>query len=153
MLKVNSPAPDFTLPDQNGKTHKLSDYIGSTVLVYFYPKDSTPGCTVEACTIRDVWSDFLAAGIVVLGISTDSIASHEKFATKHNLPFTILADENKEVVNLYGVYGKKKFLGREYMGTNRNSFLIDKKGNIAKIYEKVKPADHAEEVLKDAKEL
>ncbi len=146
-------APNFTLPDQTGVSHTLSDYTGKWVLLYFYPKDDTPGCTTEACTIRDNYGLFKKKGIVVLGISTDSVKSHAKFAEKFTLPFTLLADEDKQVVNLYGVWGKKKFMGREYMGTMRNSFLIDPSGKIAKIYEGVKPADHASEVLADVASL
>lgn len=148
--EIGSLAPNFLLPDQTGKTHSLKQYIGKIVLLYFYPKDSTPGCTLEACTIRDSYSEFTKNKIVVLGVSTDSIESHTKFAERFNLPFTLLSDSKKEVVTLYGVFGKKKFLGREYMGTTRASFLIDRQGRIAKIYDKVKPSEHAEEVLKDA---
>lgn len=149
--KNASPAPDFTLPDQEGKKHSLTDYVGKWVLLYFYPKDDTPGCTIEACTIRDQFKDFNTIGAVVLGISTDSVASHKKFATKYELPFTLLADEYKEVVGRYGVFGEKKFLGKTYMGIRRTSFLIDPKGNIAKVYEKVKPEMHAGEVIADLK--
>lgn len=152
-LKTKDKSPDFTLLDQNGKEHKLSDYKGKVVLIYFYPKDDTPGCTKEACGIRDIWKDFEKAGITVLGISTDSVKSHKKFEEKYKLPFTLLADENKEVVEKYGVWGEKTFMGRKYMGTNRMSFLIDKEGNIAKIYEKVKPEEHAGEVLEDVNNL
>ncbi len=152
-LTVGNKAPAFSLPDQDGKAHALKDYAGKVVLLYFYPKDDTPGCTVEACTIRDSWSKFRKAGVVVLGMSVDSVAKHKKFAEKYTLPFTLLADEDKEVVNAYGVWAKKKFMGREYMGIKRWSFLIGTDGKIAKIYEDVKPADHADEVLADVKEL
>lgn len=148
-----APAPEFTLPDQDGKNHSLTDYRGKWVLLYFYPKDDTPGCTIEACTIRDQFADFQNIGAVVLGISTDSVASHKKFATGYNLPFTLLADVNKEVVGAYGVFGEKKFMGRTYMGTSRTSFLISPEGNIAKVYEKVKPESHAAEVIADLKAL
>lgn len=151
--KSNSQAPDFTLPDQEGKSHTLSDYKGKWVLLYFYPKDDTPGCTIEACTLRDQFKDFGAIGAIVLGVSTDSVASHKKFALKYELPFTLLADEHKEVVGRYGVFGEKKFMGKTYMGTRRTSFLIDPKGNIAKVYEKVKPEIHAAEVTADLKRL
>ncbi len=147
--KLNQKAPDFTLADQAGKNHSLSGYQGQWVLLYFYPKDDTPGCTTEACTLRDNFSSFKKAGIAVLGVSTDNVQSHDKFAKKYDLPFPLLADEEKKVVGLYGVWGRKKFMGREYMGTNRMSFLIDPEGKIVKIYEKVKPAEHAEEILKD----
>lgn len=147
--KTGSQAPDFTLPDQDGKMHTLSQYEGKWVLLYFYPKDDTPGCTTEACSIRDNWAAFKKAGIVVLGVSVDPMKSHKKFAAKYELPFTLLADDKKEVVKLYDVWGKKKFMGREYMGTKRWSFLIDPKGLIKKIYEDVKPAEHAKDVLAD----
>jgi thioredoxin-dependent peroxiredoxin len=153
MPHVHSLAPDFTLSDQDGKTHSLSDYRGKWVLLYFYPKDDTPGCTIEACTLRDQFKDFKEIGAEVLGVSTDSVESHRKFATTYELPFTLLADPNKEVVGRYGVFGEKKFMGRTYMGTHRSSFLIDPAGTIAKVYEKVKPELHATEVMADLKEL
>ena len=148
-IKINSSAPTFALLDQNGQTHRLPDYKGKNVLLYFYPKDNTPGCTKEACAIRDVWAEFKRAGIVVLGVSVDTVASHQKFAAKYKLPFTLLADEDKTVVKAYGVWGKKKFMGREYLGTKRTSFLIDKQGRVLKIYEEVEPEEHAAEVLAD----
>jgi len=153
MLKVGQKAPEFNLPDQEGNMHSLKEQKGKWVLLYFYPKDDTPGCTKEACTIRDNYSAFKKAGIVVLGMSADSVKKHAKFAEKYKLPFTLLADEEKVAINAYGVWAKKKFMGREYMGILRNSFLIDPEGKIAKIYEGVKPADHAEEVLADAKAM
>lgn len=153
MPKVNQKAPDLKLPDQDGKTHSLTDYKGKWVLLYFYPKDDTPGCTKEACSIRDAFPDFRKLKAVVLGVSSDSVKSHKKFVEKYELPFTILADEDKKVVNSYGVWAKKKFMGREYMGTLRTSFLIDPAGKVAKIYEKVKPELHAQEVLEDLKRL
>lgn len=152
-LAVGRKAPEFSLPDQNNTVHSLSQYRGKYVLIYFYPKDDTPGCTTEACTIRDAWQQFKKVSIVVLGISTDSTHSHEKFAAKFQLPFTLLADEDKKIVNAYRVWGKKKFMGREYMGISRSSFLINPEGKIVKIYEKVKPEIHAEEVLKDVAAL
>lgn len=152
-LETGERAPSFTLPDQNGTKHKLSDYKGKWILIYFYPKDDTPGCTKEACALRDHFADFEKLDAKILGISVDSVKKHEKFVNKYHLPFTLLSDEEKLVVNLYGVWGRKKFMGREYDGTHRNSFLIDPKGKIAKIYAKVKPAAHAEEVLTDLKEL
>ncbi len=150
-LKLNQKAPSFTLPDSSGKQHSLSHYAGKWILLYFYPKDDTPGCTTQACTLRDSWKEFGKMNAVVLGVSVDSPKSHTKFTQKYQLPFTLLADEEKTVVNLYGVWGKKKFMGREYMGTVRTSFLIDPTGNIVKIYENVKPAEHAKEVLEDLK--
>ena len=148
-LKLNQKAPDFKLPDQNGKEHKLSDYVGKWVLLYFYPKDDTPGCTKEACGIRDNFPAFQKMKAAVLGMSADSSVSHTKFADKYKLPFTLLSDEKKEVLGKYGVWAEKKFMGRAYMGILRTSFLIDPAGKIAKIYENVKPEIHAEEVLRD----
>lgn len=152
-LKNSDDAPDFTLADQNGEEHTLSDYKGQWVLIYFYPRDNTPGCTIEACGIRDQFSNYEAQGIQVFGISTDTVRKHSNFVKKYDLPFTLLADVDQEVVNLYEVWGLKKFMGWEFMGTNRRSFLIDPEGKIAKVYEKVKPADHAAEVLADQKAL
>lgn len=152
-LKISQKAPDFKLPDQDGKVHKLSDYKGQWVLLYFYPKDNTSGCTVEACGIRDNFPAFQKLKAKVFGVSADSVQSHKKFAEKYKLPFTLLADEDKKALNAYGVWAKKKMMGREYMGIVRTSFLIDPRGNIAKIYENVKPPVHAEEVLRDLKSL
>lgn len=140
-------APAFSLQDQFGETHTLAQYKGKWVLLYFYPKDNTPGCTKEACTIRDAWSDFRKKGVVVLGASTDSVKSHAKFAEKFDLPFPLLADEEKTLVKAYDVWGPKKFMGREFLGTKRISFLINPEGKIEKVYLDVKPADHASEVL------
>lgn len=148
-LSIGAKAPDFTLSDQNGKNHSLSDHKDKWVLLYFYPKDDTPGCTKEACGMRDMFPKFKKMDAVVFGISADSVREHKKFADKYELPFALLSDENKKIINAYGVWAKKKFMGREYMGILRTSFLIDPKGKIAKIYEKVKPEQHAEEVLKD----
>lgn len=151
--EIGTRAPAFTLPDQEGKEHSLSDYKGKWILLYFYPKDDTPGCTIEACTIRDQFKDFTNIDAIVLGVSTDSVASHKKFASAYELPFTLLADVNKEVVGQYGVFGEKKFMGKTYMGTRRTSFLVDPEGEIAKVYEKVKPEVHATEVIADLKIL
>ena len=153
MFHISQSAPNFSLPDQTGQVHSLSDYKDRWVLLYFYPKDDTPGCTTEACQIRDNFTAFKKAGIVVLGVSCDSVQKHDKFAKKFTLPFTLLADEDKKVVELYGVWGEKKFMGREYMGILRTSFLIDKSGNIAKVYEQVKADGHAAEILKDFNDL
>lgn len=153
ILKEGSIAPAFTLLDQNNKEHSLSEYKGKWVLLYFYPKDDTPGCTKEACSIRDAFPNFGRLGITVIGVSTDSVASHKKFETKYSLPFTLLADVDKKVVNDYGVWAKKKFMGKEYDGTLRTSFLIDSKGKIVKVYENVKPEVHVDQVLTDLKEL
>lgn len=146
-------APDFQLLDQNGDKHSLKQYRGQWVILYFYPKDDTPGCTVEACSFRDTFPTLKRAGIMVLGVSIDPVKKHAKFVEKYELPFTLLSDEEKVVVDLYGVWGKKKFMGREYMGTNRVSFLIDPKGKLVKIYDPVKPAEHANEVLADVQAL
>lgn len=152
-IEAGKPAPDFTLPDQDGKAHKLSDYRGQWVLLYFYPEDDTPGCTKEACVIRDYFPQFGGLKAKVLGVSVDSVASHKKFEEKYKLPFILLADEKKEVVKQYGVWREKNFLGKKYIGTARTSFLIDPEGKIVKIYEKVKPEAHATEVLEDLKNL
>ena len=151
--EIGTRAPAFTLPDQEGQEHRLSDYKGKWILLYFYPKDDTPGCTIEACTIRDQFKDYTKIGAIVLGVSTDSVASHKKFASAYELPFTLLADVNKEVVGHYGVFGEKKFMGKTYTGTRRTSFLVDPEGKIAKVYEKVKPEVHATEVIADLKIL
>jgi len=146
MLDIHTEAPDFTLPDQNGATHKLSDYRGSIVLVYFYPKDNTPGCNREACSIRDAYGEFKKAGITVLGISKDSVESHKKFEKKFDLPFTLLSDPKSIVINPYGAT-------RFPLGTKRISYLLDKKGMIAKVYPDVSPDTHADEILKDVVSL
>ena len=147
MRKEGSVAPDFKANDGNGQTVRLKDLRGEKVVLYFYPKDDTPGCTKEACSFRDAFSDFKKRGIKVLGVSTDSEASHKKFATKYKLPFTLLADPGHAIADAYGVYGEKKFMGRTYMGVKRMTFLIDEKGKIKKVFEKVKPEEHAREVL------
>ncbi len=149
LLKVGDIAPEITLADQDGTMRSLSQYKGQWVLVYFYPKDSTPGCTTEACSLRDSFPSFDKHTCVVLGVSTDSVESHKKFASKFNLPFILLADTEKKTVADYGVWGEKKFMGRTYMGTARTSFLINPQGFIYKIYEKVNPSTHAKEVLVD----
>jgi peroxiredoxin Q/BCP len=146
---LGSKAPDFSLSDETGQKHTLAQYSGQWVLLYFYPKDDTPGCTKEACALRDNLPAFKKLSCVVLGVSVDSEKSHAKFVKKYDLPFTLLADADKTVVEAYGVWGKKKFMGLEYIGTKRVSFLIDPQGKIAKVYEKVKPATHADEVLAD----
>ncbi len=152
-LTKGKTAPNFSLQDQDEKTHTLKDYQGNWVLIYFYPKDDTPGCTKQACAIRDEFPAFKKLNCVVFGISTDTEKSHKKFEKKFDLPFTLLADTEKKVVNAYGVWAPKKFMGREFLGTLRTSFLINPEGKIAKVYEKVKPELHAEEVLADLKTL
>ena len=146
-LKEGDKAPDFEVPNASGDTVRLKDLRGKKVVLYFYPKDDTPGCTKEACAFRDSFSKFKRRGIEVLGVSLDSEKSHQKFAQKYDLPFGLLADTHKTVSEAYGTYGEKKFMGRKYMGNNRMTFLIDEKGRIKKIFEKVKPEEHAEEVL------
>lgn len=149
MIHEGQRAPDFTLLDQEGKEHALSAYRGQWVLLYFYPKDDTPGCTKEACMLRDSFPRFEGAKAQIFGVSVDSVASHKKFAEKYELPFTLLADETKEVVELYGVWGEKSMMGKKYTGTKRTSFLIAPDGTVKKVYENVKPDVHAAEVLAD----
>lgn len=149
MVKVGKKAPAFKLPDQDGEVHTMQDYKGKWVLIYFYPKDDTPGCTKEACAIRDDFPAFGKLKAKVIGVSADSVESHKKFAKKYKLPFTLLADVDKKLINAYGVWQKKSMYGREYMGIVRSSFLINPKGSIAKIYPKVNPIEHAEEVITD----
>ncbi len=154
MLQEGNLAPDFELPATGGKRIKLSDFRGKKkVVLYFYPKDDTPGCTKEACYFRDLMKEFDDAGAVILGVSTDSIDSHEKFAAKHSLLFPLLADETKEVSTAYGVYKEKNMYGRKVMGTERTTFAIDKEGTIRKIWPKVKVEGHADEVLDFVKSL
>jgi peroxiredoxin Q/BCP len=147
MLKEGNRAPAFSTTDGEGHKVSLKDYRGERVVLYFYPKDDTPGCTKEACSFRDSFSDFKKNGIKVLGISPDSEASHKKFASKYKLPFTLLTDPEHKIADSYGVYGEKKFMGRNYMGVLRTTFLIDEQGKIKKIFAKVKPDEHAQEVL------
>jgi len=149
MLTINTQAPDFTLPDQSGRLHSLSDYKGKYVLLYFYPKDDTPGCTTEACGLRDRMEELNNLNIQVLGVSKDDSNSHKKFAEKHGLTFPLLADVEKVVMNAYDVWGERSFMGKKYMGVSRSSYLINPAGQIIKVYEKVKPATHAEEVAAD----
>lgn len=146
-------APTFSLKDQDGKVHKLADYQGGLVLLYFYPKDMTSGCTVEAQGFRDAWKELRKLGVTVLGVSADSVASHKKFCEKEDLNFPLLADEKKEVVVKYGVWVEKSMYGKKYMGIQRDSFLVGKDGKILKHYVKVKPAEHPGEVIKDVKML
>jgi peroxiredoxin Q/BCP len=148
-LKIGDPAPDFSLPDAKGNVVSLSDLKGRKVVLYFYPRDNTPGCTKEACNFRDFYPDFQGKDVVVLGVSTDDAKSHEKFSAKYELPFPLLIDAEGKVATAYDSYGLKKFMGKEYMGISRNSFLIGADGRIEKIYTKVKPDNHAEEVLAD----
>lgn len=149
ILKEGNKAPAFHLPDQNGVKHRLSEYKGKWVLIYFYPRDNTPGCTKEACGFRDQFKVSTKLDLVILGVSKDSVASHEKFVSKFDLPFTLLSDPETKMIQAYGAWQKKKNYGREYMGIQRMSYLIDPKGKIRKVYAKVKPAEHADEVLAD----
>lgn len=150
-IKKGMVAPDFSLAANDGKTYTLSGLKEQKILLYFYPKDNTSGCTCEAEAFRDAIAEYKKKKTLVFGISTDSVASHQKFAEKLALPFPLLADEKKKVVKLYGVWGKKKMMGKEYMGTKRMSFLIDEKGVVQEVYENVKPKEHAAEVLADLK--
>ena len=146
-LKEGDKAPDFTAVTANGARISLSDYKGKNVILYFYPRDDTPGCTKEACAFRDDFAAFKSKGAIVLGVSTDSAAVHARFAEKYKLPFNLLPDEEKKIVQAYGVWGQKNFLGRKYMGTHRVTFLIGPDSKIKKIWPKVKPAEHTREVL------
>jgi peroxiredoxin Q/BCP len=146
-LPAGVPAPDFELRDDTNTPRKLSDFRGKNVILYFYPADDTPGCTKEACNFRDDYSDYEKAGVAILGVSPDTVASHVKFKQKFQLPFPLLADEGHKVCDLYGVWGPKKFVGKEYEGVLRTTFLIDGNGNILKVFEKVRPAEHSQEVL------
>ncbi|HHE32911.1 MAG TPA: thioredoxin-dependent thiol peroxidase [Chlorobaculum parvum] len=147
LLKTGQRAPEFTTIDQDGNPVSLKDFRGRKVILYFYPKDNTPGCTKEACAFRDNLPNFKKLDVEVLGVSVDGQKAHRKFADKFELPFTLVADEDKKIVEAYGVWGLKKFMGKEYMGTNRVTYLIDEEGTIEKVWPKVKPDKHAAEVL------
>ena len=147
MIEEGKPAPDFELQNDAGETVKLSDLQGKQVVLYFYPKDDTPGCTTQACGIRDAFEEFERAGAVVLGVSPDSEASHVKFRNKYDLPFTLLADTDHGVAELYGVWGEKKYQGRSYMGVNRSTFVIAEDGTVKSVMHNVKPDSHAADVL------
>lgn len=146
-LKEGDPAPDFSASSSEGGAVSLADLKGKNVVLYFYPRDDTPGCTKEACAFRDHFAAFRKKGVVLLGVSIDPVKSHEKFVTKFKLPFPLLADEDKRMVQAYGVWGPKSFMGRKYQGTHRVTFLIGPDGRIKKIWPKVKPEEHAAEVL------
>ena len=152
-ISAGVQAPDFTLSDDEGRMHTLSDYRGKPVVLYFYPKDNTSGCTKEACGFRDDYSAYQDVGVTILGVSPDSSKSHANFRAKYELPFTLLADPDREVIKMYGAWGLKKLYGREYEGVMRTTFLIGEDGNILKVFEKVKPANHSAEILAALEDL
>jgi thioredoxin-dependent peroxiredoxin len=147
VLREGEPAPDFTLTSDRGEAVTLSSLRGKPVVLYFYPKDDTPGCTTQACGIRDAYGEFERAGAVVLGVSPDDESSHVEFRNKYELPFTLLADPDHAIAEKYGVWGEKKYMGKSYMGINRSTFVIDADGNVKKAMRNVKPATHADDVL------
>lgn len=149
MLELNSSAPDFSLQDQDGALHSLADFKGQWLVIYFYPKDDTPGCTIEACTFRDDSAELTAHNIHIVGISKDTVKSHKKFAEKFHLNFPLLSDTATTTIQAYGAWAKKKFMGKEYMGINRNTYIVDPTGKIRKIYENVTPLGHSGEILLD----
>jgi peroxiredoxin Q/BCP len=146
-LKEGMKAPGFEGIDQNGKTVKLSDYTGKKVILYFYPKDNTPGCTAEACNLRDNWDSILKKGFIVIGVSPDSEKSHKGFADKYSLPFPLIADSSKEILNNYGVWAEKKMYGRSFLGVVRTTFIIDEKGIVEKIITKVDTSGHTKQIF------
>ena len=146
-LQIGDQAPDFTAPNQHGDTVQLSDFRGKKVVIYFYPKDDTPGCTAQACNLRDHYSELQQEGYEVIGISGDSVKSHDKFVTKYELPFTLVADEDKAINEAYGVWQEKSMYGRKYMGTARTTFVLNEEGVITHIIEKVKTKDHTTQIL------
>ena len=153
MILENTKAPDFELLNKASEKISLSDFKGKPVVLYFYPKDDTPGCTTEACNFRDDYEDYRKQGVEIIGVSPDSVKSHTRFTSKHSLPFLLLADEDHKVCEMYGVWGKKKMFGKEYFGVLRTTFLIDKDGNIVKVFNGVKPAKHSKEVIAAFNEL
>ncbi len=148
-LKTGDPAPGFTFTDHSGITRSLSDYLGKKVILYFYPKDNTPGCTLEACSLRDGYDELREKGFEVIGVSADPPKSHEGFRAKFNLPFALVSDTDKTVLKDYGVWGEKKFMGRQFMGIIRTTFIIDEQGRIQRIIEKVNTKDHAKQVMEE----
>ncbi|GCD79432.1 thioredoxin-dependent thiol peroxidase [Schleiferia thermophila] len=146
-LKEGDRAPEFEGVDQNGNPVRLSDFAGKKLIVYFYPKDDTPGCTAEACSLRDSYEELVAKGFAVVGVSTDSQKSHQKFIEKYNLPFTLISDPDRRVIEAFGVWGKKKFMGKEYDGIHRETFVIDENGVILKVFTKVDTKNHAKQIL------
>jgi peroxiredoxin Q/BCP len=153
MLEINTKAPAFNLMDEAGAKHRLSDYKGQWLVIYFYPKDDTPGCTKEACGIAEVYDEFAKLGVKVFGVSKDSPASHVKFKEKYHLPFTLLSDESTEMIEKYGVWKEKSMYGKTFMGINRITYIINPSGKIARVYPKVSPADHALQLLGDLRIL
>ena len=147
MLKIGMTAPNFSLPDKDGKIINLTDFLGKKVVLYFYPKDNTSGCTKQALAFKENYDEFLSRGITVIGISKDSMKSHQSFISKYDLPFILLSDTSLEVLQKYGVWQEKKMYGKPYMGVVRTTFVINEDGNIEKIYEKVKPEENVKEVL------
>jgi thioredoxin-dependent peroxiredoxin len=150
-LSIGDKAPAIKGVDQDGKSISLDDFAGSRVILYFYPKDDTPGCTAEACNLRDNYLDLLGKGFKIIGVSADSVASHKKFIDKYSLPFPLIADSDKKVVNDYGVWGRKKFMGREYDGINRVTFVISEDGKIINIFDKVQTKEHTAQILSELK--
>jgi len=148
-LKEGDKAPELNITDQNGKVHQMTDYLGKKVILYFYPKDLTPGCTVESCDLRDNYEKLKSDGFEVIGVSADAENKHQRFIEKHHLPFNLLADTNKEVLNRYGVWGEKKFMGKTYDGIHRTTFVINKKGIIEKIISKVKTKHHTQQIREE----
>ncbi len=153
MLEVGQRAPQFTLPDQDGTEVSLQELAGSPVVVYFYPKDDTPGCTTQACGIRDQWTEFEEAGAVVLGISPDDVDSHDRFAAKHDLPHRLLADPRRTAIEKYGAWGTKSMYGKEYQGVIRSTVLVDPNGDVAEVWPKIQPKKHADAVLEAIRAL
>jgi len=147
MIEEGNPAPTFTLPSDSGENVSLESFRGKPVVLYFYPKDDTPGCTAQACGIRDVWGELQRKGAVVLGVSPDSPKRHARFKEKHGLPFALLSDEEHAVAEQYGTWVEKRMYGKTYMGMERSTFVIDADGNVAKVLRKVKPGEHADDVL------
>ncbi|MTV24465.1 thioredoxin-dependent thiol peroxidase [Nitriliruptoraceae bacterium ZYF776] len=152
-MEAGTPAPTFTLPDQDGREVSLEDLRGRPVVIYFYPKDDTPGCTTQACGIRDQWSQFEEAGAAVLGISPDDVDSHARFAAKHDLPHTLLADPDRRVLEAYGAWGEKVLYGKTTVGVIRSTFLVDRDGTVAKVWKRVQTKTHAERVLAAIEQL
>ena len=153
MIQEKTKAPDFNLLDEDGNSHSLSEYKGTPLILYFYPKDNTPGCTTEACNFRDDYSAYEKAKVTILGVSADSVKSHKKFKEKYQLPFTLLSDPDHTVCEAYGVWAEKQMMGKKYMGILRTTFVINKDGVVEKVFEGVKPSEHSKEVLAAVKNL